>query len=278
MNKQMSNALMQGDNTPVVLNGVSKEKPVTISTVEVAEMMGIDHYKVIRKLEGDKTRKGYIQVLADSQMGVADYFIESTYIDAQGKHRKCYDCTKMGCDFLANKFTGEKGIIFTAKYVERFNKMELALKQQVPQLSKKHELAIKIYDGGSGAIIAHKELVKIEVAEETARLKDGTNKVLSAQQVVDMLGVKKLTTTLLHEWFVENEFGEWTKYENERNRLFQPSQKFVDYVAVKGYSFTGKTVKGNKVKVIYSTSMVDRLLERHMASIVKFVQARRGVA
>ena len=101
-----------------------EEKPVTISTVEVAEMMGIDHYKVIRKLEGDKTRKGYIQVLADSQMGVADYFIESTYIDAQGKHRKCYDCTKMGCDFLANKFTGEKGIIFTAKYVKRFNDME----------------------------------------------------------------------------------------------------------------------------------------------------------
>ena len=30
----------------------------------------------------------------------------------------------MGCDFLANKFTGEKGIIFTAKYVKRFNDME----------------------------------------------------------------------------------------------------------------------------------------------------------
>lgn len=152
------------------------------------------------------------------------------------------------------------------------------VKNNQPKLSKKHELVIKIYDGGVKAVDAHKELVAIEVAEETAKLKDGTNKVLSAQQVVDMLGIRKLTTTILHEWFVENGFGELIKFPYERNRIFQPNQKFIDYVAVKGYSLTGTTVKGNKIKVVYSTAMVDRLLDKHMASIVKFVKIRNGVA
>jgi phage regulator Rha-like protein len=87
-------------------------------------MMGIEHYKILRKLEGGKDRKGYIEILTDSQMGVSDYFIKSSYKDESGKENPCYLFTKMGCEFIANKFTGEKGILFTAKYVKRFNEME----------------------------------------------------------------------------------------------------------------------------------------------------------
>ncbi|WP_053983780.1 Rha family transcriptional regulator [Niameybacter massiliensis] len=107
-----------------------QEKPAAITTVEVAEMMEVRHSDILQKLEGtNKTdgtvkTKGIIPVLSERNFPLADYFIESTYIDAQGKPRKCYDCTRLGCDFLANKFTGEKGIIFTAKYVKRFNEME----------------------------------------------------------------------------------------------------------------------------------------------------------
>ncbi len=105
-------------------------KQMTISSIEVAEMLGVEHYKIIRKLEGAKERKGYIQVLADAQMGVSDYFIEDSYKDNSGKTNKCYQFTKLGCDFIANKFTGEKGIIFTAKYVKRFNEMTKYIKEQ----------------------------------------------------------------------------------------------------------------------------------------------------
>jgi Rha family phage regulatory protein len=96
----------------------------TITTLEIAEMMETEHSKLLRKLEGDGTRKGIIPILSEAHLGVADYFKESTYQDAQGKPRKCYNVTRLGCDFLANKFTGEKGILFTAKYVKRFNEME----------------------------------------------------------------------------------------------------------------------------------------------------------
>lgn len=101
----------------------------TITTLEVAEMMEVEHSKIIRKLEGSKDRKGFIQILTEAQMGVSDYFISSSYRDASGKENKCYEVTKLGCDFLANKSTGEKGVLFTARYVKRFYEMENQVKQ-----------------------------------------------------------------------------------------------------------------------------------------------------
>ena len=100
----------------------------TITTLEIAEMMGMEHGKLLRKLEGRQERghhiKGYIEILNEAQMGVVDFFEKSTYKDGKGEIRPCYKVTKLGCEFLANKFTGEKGILFTAKYIKRFHEME----------------------------------------------------------------------------------------------------------------------------------------------------------
>ena len=104
-------------------------RKTTITTLEVAEMMETEHSKIIRKLEGSKDRKGFIRILTEAQMGVSDYFIPTTYRDSSGKENKCYQVTKLGCDFLANKSTGEKGVIFTARYVRRFYEMEHQIKQ-----------------------------------------------------------------------------------------------------------------------------------------------------
>lgn len=95
-------------------------------------MMGIDHWKILRKFDG-RTKKngehepGYVEILNDHQMVVVDYFIKSSYVDTKGETRPCYLVTKLGCNFLANKFTGEKGILFTAKYVKRFDEMKQEL-------------------------------------------------------------------------------------------------------------------------------------------------------
>lgn len=105
----------------------------TISSREVAEMMEIAHAEILRKLDGRKDRKGIVAVLTESQMVVSDYFIQSEYKDSSGKANKEYLCTKLGCEFLANKFTGEKGILFTAKYVKKFNDMEQHIKQHIKQ-------------------------------------------------------------------------------------------------------------------------------------------------
>lgn len=112
----------------------------TITTLEVAEMMETPHSDLLKKLEGRKDRKGYIQILSEGQMSVADYFMKSSYVDAQGKERPCYEVTKLGCDFLANKSTGEKGVLFTARYVRRFYEMENQEKQ-VPLTEHPGEVA-----------------------------------------------------------------------------------------------------------------------------------------
>lgn len=157
------------------MNELINDNVKTINSVEVAEMMGIKHYQVLEKLEGTKAVKGIIPTLTDHNFMASDYFIENSYTDTSGKKNKCYDCTKMGCELLANKFTGEKGIVFTAKYVKRFNEMEEIIKV----LTREEQLVLKLYRGGTGSIEEHKELVGIEVQRETAKIKDGTNKLLS---------------------------------------------------------------------------------------------------
>lgn len=100
----------------------------TITTLEIAEMMEVEHWEVLRKLDGreDKGKhiKGYVEILNDNHLDVVDYFVKSTYMDSKGEKRPCYLVTKLGCDFLANKFSGEKGVLFTARYVKRFHDME----------------------------------------------------------------------------------------------------------------------------------------------------------
>ena len=101
----------------------------TLNSKDIAEMTGMSHKEILKKLNGtynpDGTVRqvGIIPTLTKGNFPLSDYFIESSYKDKTGKANKCYECTKMGCELLANKFTGEKGILFTAKYVKRFNEM-----------------------------------------------------------------------------------------------------------------------------------------------------------
>lgn len=113
------------------------EKTLTIDTRDIALMTDTSHGDILRKLEGacnaDGTVKqvGIIPTLEKGKFPVNEYFIKSSYKDASGKENTCYRCTKLGCDFIANKFTGEKGILFTAAYVKRFHDMEDAIKSGV---------------------------------------------------------------------------------------------------------------------------------------------------
>ena len=96
-----------------------------ISSREVAEMMGIrQHCDLLRKIDSIN------KVLGESKIAFTEYWIESTYIDIQNKSRKEYQVSKKGCELLAHKSTGEKGVLFTVKYMDRFEQMEKQLKQQ----------------------------------------------------------------------------------------------------------------------------------------------------
>lgn len=115
-------------------------RKATLTTLEVAEMMEIPHGDLLKKLEGRKDRKGYVQILNEGQMSVDDFFYKSSYLDAKGEKRPCYEVTRLGCDFLANKSTGEKGVLFTARYVKQFHEMEAQI-IQIPLTEHPGEVA-----------------------------------------------------------------------------------------------------------------------------------------
>ena len=82
---------------------------------------------------------GYLtdgEIIQESQRSFApgDFFIESTYLDANNQTRPNYLITKKGCDMIANKLTGKKGVLFTAAYVTAFEEMRQALTAPRPVL------------------------------------------------------------------------------------------------------------------------------------------------
>lgn len=93
-------------------------KSNTITSMEVAEMVGKEHKKLLRDI------RVYIAQLDESKIGLIDFFTKSQYIDKSNRQKPCYLVTKKGCEFIAHKLTGIKGTEFTAKYINRFHEME----------------------------------------------------------------------------------------------------------------------------------------------------------
>ncbi|HAU5016896.1 TPA: phage regulatory protein [Clostridioides difficile] len=152
------------------MNNLQLNNKNTITTLEIADMLEIRHWEVLRKLEGTEKTKGIIDILNDNNFVVVDYFIKSTYLDSKNESRPCYNVTKLGCDFLANKFTGEKGIIFTARYVRRFNEMERVLKEQQPKLPTTYKEALQ------------QLLIEVEEKEQLQLENQEKDKVIQLQQ------------------------------------------------------------------------------------------------
>ena len=92
-----------------------------IDSREVAELIGKQHKHLLRNI------RGYCEIIAKATkptFGLSSFFLESSYFDNTGRELPCYLISKMGCEVVANKLTGEKGILFTVVYVSKFNEME----------------------------------------------------------------------------------------------------------------------------------------------------------
>lgn len=111
---------------------VNKNGTFYADSREVAEMVDKRHGNLVRDIDG------YIEILNGNQtsdLSSDNFFVESGYTAGTGKYYKMYLITRRGCDMVANKMTGEKGVLFTASYVTRFEEMErqLATPFKIPQ-------------------------------------------------------------------------------------------------------------------------------------------------
>ena len=92
-----------------------------IDSRDVAQMVEREHKELMKSI------RVYAQYLAEGEIPLGDFFIESTYLDANNQTRPNFLITKKGCDMIANKTTGKKGVLFTAAYVSAFEEMRQAL-------------------------------------------------------------------------------------------------------------------------------------------------------
>ncbi|MGG0727259.1 Rha family transcriptional regulator [Bacillus paramycoides] len=104
-----------------------KNGQLLVDSREVSDMIGKRHADLLRSIEN------YVLVLENAKLRSQDFFIETSYTtEGNNKTYKNYLLTRKGCDMVANKLTGEKGILFTAAYVTRFEEMEKSLKEKIP--------------------------------------------------------------------------------------------------------------------------------------------------
>ncbi|WP_437829015.1 phage antirepressor KilAC domain-containing protein [Niallia taxi] len=102
---------------------IQTNNQLLVESREVADMVGKRHDHLLTDI------RRYIEVLDSQDFGSRQFFIEGSYKNLQNKEQPCYFLTRKGCDMVANKLTGEKGVLFTAAYVTKFEEMEKQLKQ-----------------------------------------------------------------------------------------------------------------------------------------------------
>ena len=103
------------------MNKITAIANQTLTSIEVADMISKQHSELLKDI------RRYSEQLAEVNIPLGDFFTDSTYKDANNQTRPCYEVTKKGCEFIANKLTGIKGTEFTAKYINRFHDMESKL-------------------------------------------------------------------------------------------------------------------------------------------------------
>ena len=92
-----------------------------IDSRDVAQMVDRPHSDLMKSI------RQYVKYLAEGEISLGDFFVESTYVDGNNQTRPNYLITKKGCDMVANKLPGKKGVLFTAAYVTAFEEMRQAL-------------------------------------------------------------------------------------------------------------------------------------------------------
>lgn len=179
-------------------------KENTISSREVAEMMEVRHTHMLDKI--DKIN----QVLLDRKIGSVDFWIESEYKDSTGRSVREYQVTKKGCELIAHKSSGEKGIVFTVKYMERFEEMEKKLQKQLPGT---------YIEALEQLLASEKEKARVQLELKDEQHKNEMlmhfNKLYTTTEIAKELGIKsaaKLNKVLNDKGIQFKQNGTWVLY------------------------------------------------------------------
>lgn len=131
---------------------MQKQIEQTLTSLEVAEMVEKQHNELLKNI------RRYVEQLGEGKIPQSDFFMESTYQNSQNKTMPCYNVTKRGCEFIANKLTGVKGAVFTARYINRFHDMEEILEGIAEQETEQKQKAISLKEQLEAAAFVAEDL------------------------------------------------------------------------------------------------------------------------
>ena len=178
---------------------IKRDSKYYINSREAAEIIDKRHDHLLRDIEN------YIGIMENSiapKIGVNEFFVKSTYIDSIGRTLPCYLITKKGAEMIANKLTGEKGVIFTALYVNKFNELEQRERTlpaaKIPQLKDYNDAARIVTDTLKEANVpAHRIALTVKqiygLGGIPISMKGVVNKhIYSASEIAQICGMKSI--------------------------------------------------------------------------------------
>ena len=180
-------------------------KENTISSREVAVMMDYNHKDILRKIDNLNKELGVAQISS------TQYWIESTYVHEQNKmtYRE-YQVTKKGCELIAHKTEGEKGVLFTVRYMDRFEEMEKKLQKQLPGT---------YIEALEQLLASEKEKARVQLELKDEQHKNEMlmhfNKLYTTTEIAKELGIKsaaKLNKVLNDKGIQFKQNGTWVLY------------------------------------------------------------------
>lgn len=201
-----------------LINVLSQDGNLVVSSREVASNFEKEHNdtkKRIRELEKDMGEISH------------NYFIKEEYKDTMNRTQEEYLLTRDGFSLLVMGFTGQKALQWKLKYIEAFNKMEVAIKSKLsPQEIMRIQL--NMIDDHEG---------RINKLENTMTIDYGQQRVIRAKvnaRVTHWLDGKKSNA---YKEISKKVFSECNRdiqdYFNVNSRNNIPKMKFdtaIDYI------------------------------------------------
>ncbi|MGG4552567.1 Rha family transcriptional regulator [Paenibacillus humicus] len=230
------------------LQVVQRDGKFLVDSRDVAEMIGKQHKDLLRDI------RNYNSILLSANLRSVDFFIESTYQDDSGRTLPCFLLTRKGCDMVANKMTGEKGVLFTAAYVTKFEEMEQQQAINLTGLSPQLQI-----------LIQQEQQIK-QIKSQVDTLTHGLTATPDHTKVVQRVNEYARWTRMGHNEVynriydvMKARFGidVKTRAENERDRI---DQEYFERTG-KHYSLSTLKKKVNGIDVMVRMGVLDKFNE-----------------
>ena len=203
---------------------MTSTKENTISSREVAEMIGVEHSNMIKKIDRID------EILQKSNLTSAKYWNESYYSNGGRQYRE-YQVTKNGCELIAHKTEGEKGVLFTVRYMDRFEEMEQKLQKKTP-VTYIEALEQLLASEKEKERLALENKEQLQIIGELQPKADYTDEILKCPGTVTITQIAKdygmsgtKMNKILNEFGVQfKKSGQWFIYEKYNGKGYTKSQ------------------------------------------------------